>query len=36
MTAHHFVEGVKDQRFYLMLLGEAILWYLSLEPINVG
>ena len=35
MTTHHFVEGVKVQRFYLTLLGEARLWYQSLEPINV-
>ena len=35
MTAHHFVEGVKVHRFCLTLLGEARLWYHSLEPINV-
>ena len=35
MTPHHFVEGVKVQRFCLTLLGEARLWYQSLEPINV-
>ena len=35
MTAHHFVEGVTVQRFCLTLLGEARLWYHSLEPINV-
>ena len=35
MNAHHFVEGVKVQRFCLKLLGEARLWYQSLEPINV-
>ena len=35
MNAHHFVEGVKVQRFCLTLLGEARLWYHSLEPINV-
>ena len=35
MTAHHFVEGVKVQRFCLALLGEARLWYQSLEPINI-
>ena len=36
MNAHHFVEGVKVQRVCLALLGEARLWYHSLEPINVG
>ena len=36
MNAHHFVEGVKVQRFCLTLLGEARLWYQSLEPINVN
>ena len=35
MNTHHFVEGVKVQRFYLTLLGEARLWYHSLEPFNV-
>ena len=35
MNAHHFVNGVKVQRFCLTLLGEARLWYHSLEPINV-
>ena len=35
MNAHHFVEGVKVQRFCLTLLGEARLWYHSLTPINV-
>ena len=35
MNVHHFVEGVKVQRFCLILLGEARLWYHSLEPINV-
>ena len=35
MNAYHFVEGVKIQRFCLTLLGEARLWYQSLEPINV-
>ena len=34
MIAHHFVNGVKVKRFYLTLLGEARLWYHSLEPIN--
>ena len=36
MNAHHFVEGTKVQRFCLILLGEARLWYHSLEPINVN
>ena len=35
INAHHFVEGVQVQRFCLILLGEARLWYQSLEPINV-
>ena len=35
MNTHHFVEGVKAQRFSLTLLGEAGLWYHSLEPTNV-
>ena len=35
MNAHHFIEDVKVQRFCLTLLGEARLWYHSLEPINV-
>ena len=35
MNAHHFVDGVRVQRFFLTLLGEAGLWYHSLEPINV-
>ena len=35
MNAHHFVNGVKVQRFCLTLLGEERLWYHSLEPINV-
>ena len=35
MNAHHFNESVKVQRFCLTLLGEARLWYESLEPINV-
>ena len=34
MNAHHFDNG-KVQRFCLTLLGEAKLWYHSLEPINV-
>ena len=35
MIFHHFVNGVKVQRFCLTLLGEARLWFQSLEPINV-
>ena len=35
MNAHHFNEDVKVQKFCLTLLGEARLWYQSLEPINV-
>ena len=35
MNAHHFVDGVKVQRFCLTLLEEARLWYQSLDPINV-
>ena len=35
MNAYYFVKGVKAQRFCLTLLGEARLWYHSLEPINV-
>ena len=35
MNTHHFVDGVKVQRFCPTLLGEAGLWYQSLEPINV-
>ena len=34
MNTHHFVDGVNIQRFCLTLLGEARLWYQSLEPIN--
>ena len=34
-NAHHFIEGVEVQRFCLTLLGEARLWYHSLEPIDV-
>ena len=33
MNAHHFVEDIKVQRFCLTLLGEARLWYHSLEPL---
>ena len=36
MNAHHFIEGVKVQRFCFTLLGEARLWYHSLEPININ
>ena len=35
MNAHHFLEGIKVQRFCLTLVGEARLWYESLTPINV-
>ena len=35
MNVHHFNKGVEVQRFCLTLLGEARLWYQSLEPINV-
>ena len=35
MNAHHFLEGAKVKRFFLTLLGEARLWYQSLEPINI-
>ena len=35
MNAHHFVDGVKVQRFCLTLLEEARIWYHSLEPISV-
>ena len=31
MEAHHFEEGIRLQRFCLTLLGEARLWYHSLE-----
>ena len=34
-NAHHFIDGVKVQRFGLILLGETRLWYQSLEPINI-
>ena len=33
MDAHHFNEDIKVQRFCLTLLGEARLWYHSLEPL---
>ena len=35
MNAHHIFNYIKFQRFCLTLLGEARLWYHSLEPINV-
>ena len=35
MNAHHFMEGVKVHRFCLTLLGEARLWYESLESIII-
>ena len=35
MNVHHFNEGVKVQRFCLILLGEAGLLYQSLDPIYV-
>ena len=34
MDAHHFNEDIKAQRFCLTLLGEARLWYHSLEPLG--
>ena len=34
MNAHHFNEDVKVQRFCLTLLGEARLWFQSLEPLE--
>ena len=36
MNAHHFVEGVRVQKFHLTLLGEARSWYHSLKPMNVN
>ena len=33
MTTHDFPDGVKVQRFCLTLMGEARLWFASLEPI---
>ena len=35
MNAHHFQQGIKVQRFCLVLTGEARLWYESLASINV-
>ena len=34
MNAHHFNEDIKVQRFCLTLLGEARLWFQSLEPLD--
>ena len=34
MNAHHFIDDVKVQRFCLILLGEARLWFQSLEPLE--
>ena len=34
MDAHHFDEDIKVQRFCLTLLGEARVWYHSLEPLG--
>ena len=34
MEAHHFEEDIRVQRFCLTLLGEARLWYQSLEPLE--
>ena len=34
MDIHAFQEGVKVQRFCLILVGEARLWYKSLRPIH--
>ena len=34
MDAHRFDEDIKVQRFCLTLLGEARLWYQSLEPLG--
>ena len=34
MEAHHFNEDIREQRFCLTLLGEARLWYHSLEPLG--
>ena len=34
MNAHHFNEDVKVQRFCLTLLGEACLWFQSIEPLG--
>ena len=34
MEAHHFDAGIRVQRFCITLLGEARLWYHSLEPLG--
>ena len=34
MHAHHFNEDIKVQRFCLTFLGEARLWFQSLEPLD--
>ena len=34
MNAHRFADGIKVQRFCLTLLGEAILWFQSLDPLD--
>ena len=34
MNAHHFVNGVRVQRFCLTLLGEARLWFQSVESLD--
>ena len=34
MHAHHFNKDIKVQRFCLTLLGEARLWFQSLEPLD--
>ena len=34
MNTHHFADDVKVQRFCLTLLGEARLWFHSLEPLG--
>ena len=34
MKAHHFIDGVKVQRFCLTLLGEVRLWLQSLELLH--
>ena len=34
MNTHHFDEDIKVKRFCLTLLGEARLWYQSLEPLE--